>query len=1806
MKRGLLLKFCLFILTFIFSVQYAFSLEGNAAIEKRVTITNLYPDTPQYTGDYFFVGSYEQETGTRKVIANTLLKFNTNQFKGTKISKAELALKSKNIHSRALAYAGKPLTLGIYKMYLGDWEKASWNTVFMEDYEFSGRQIQVDKDGEYILDITPLLASILEEGNWIMLKSMDDNQYNLKQFEIESYVKVEYEDTGEKTATTLVPQTASEELDRAQPEDSDECEMNIFDKPSMDIGELQDLLKKRNSPLAPFAENIYSEGIKQGIDPAYAMAFFLFESSYGKAGVGSRTKNPGNVGYNSEIADYKPKDAPAYSGFNTWEKGISQWFSLIKNYASSKGLNTVEEIVPYYKYGPKGLDGSLTAKQKQNVEDYISNIKNFISEYKTLPQCSQSRTSGFRETEYAGLQCLKCPDVNSDDGIDIADLQIIGQNIGSAIIDYDLNSDGNVDESDMECVSDYFADKAEDVDLCKITMEIATTKQTYNVNEKVELTSLLEDESETHNPLSNGITGRAVQIPSSSASTSSSSSTTTSTIPPVLTPKKRLYGINDIEELSSDILTESMLYSSSVGSKKKEIESSIAYKSSIRKEIMKILLKEDTGRFLDNIIQSKDIDKLPNYIKNNIEKEIQIKDGDFEIEHIDDFENPSNSRFNYYVSRKTGGLFGLDLNFWIFDKTNERFNFRPVGDVPNILSSSKVNVKGYVIENELAAEISNNEDNNENNRVNTYFEVTEEAKPETLGPQRVAIILIKAQGRGESDLPTREEVAQRVFNGMIQDFYKEASYGKMSLQGSVEDVYGWYDVDSRLADPHKVWITDLLPIVDKDINFKKYDRVMIGVGGEYGGMSSLGKKIQITDDGEVRISIGTFGIPKEEEFLVFGEYFFQSSFTFAHEFGHSLGVVHANAWDCGSEILEGYSCEHIEYGNVFDVMGKRNYGNHFNARFKEFFNWLTTEQVLDIQDSGSYYLKPLEKDTAIVAKVHNENPNSPVFYLEYRQPIGFDEYLDSPDSKDDIGGMHINWMKESIFNGFASTETRLLDMKPEPNVEVNSKYLDKFSTSALMPGETFEERLSGIKITNDGEDRAGEKIMFSVESKNPECTRKFYIPPLSYMRLGDWSISQLEDSIEMQRGSEFFLYAYILNFDAVTCSKSRFEHKITLPSNFISSDSDNIEGTFSLNFISDERLSRYIKIPEDESLGEHEISVQVKNLISGQEEERKVKIIVTDPYDPKYPIIEKNFGIVLFDHSDKNLKLTYHDFNFANNNGVKHEGVYKQNFRVYIQSHEKPISKEDFNLVLDSYRNNEARLDFKDAQLDFIESEKIYCTPDIYNKYICTWYSNNNLITVSIIDKFQDLKENANAKWYIEAYNAMKEAYLKKYPSDVEKKTSLKCEDTDNGKYVYKKGILKANIPDWDEEVPDRCGVQTVPGNYELRENCDGENCYIVELYCENDMPQRLIENCKSGCNDGSCIKPISQIINNRNELLEGLLNMQIFRKEGDGWVLDSTPFSGNILINPSEIYYLADLWGDDIYVPVGSYKAYAKLSDIRIGERQQNEIVESEWEFEVVKNDNLQNSETISALSAPAKKPEIPKLPMTKDSRYKDLNDILITTEDENYNYWFHIYTNFIPIQDGNTWYIVIKRNLKNSRPEFIPFELAYEIDGIRYTENSEIRTLHSDLDVFIGFEISDNWELNKFRQFILFPEPHPSYQGFQFDGEIDIPWRYYYGDIYTVEGDRIISALSQAIDILKEIEDKEVFKISDVSRPPQFLGQRPEDEVPPPIMDKVTAKQFLKEIRLTILNSDYMVPVSMSGSIEAYEYNMLKKRRK
>ena len=83
----------------------------------------------------------------------------------------------------------------------------------------------------------------------------------------------------------------------------------------------------------------------------------------------------------------------------------------------------------------------------------------------------------------------------------------------------------------------------------------------------------------------------------------------------------------------------------------------------------------------------------------------------------------------------------------------------------------------------------------------------------------------------------------------------------------------------------------------------------------------------------------------------------------AHELGHNYGVHHANLWQTtdGSVIGAGAN---VEYGNVFDVMGRGGIRGHFNAWFKTRLDWLLTGDYTQVTESGTYPIEPIDDPAA--------------------------------------------------------------------------------------------------------------------------------------------------------------------------------------------------------------------------------------------------------------------------------------------------------------------------------------------------------------------------------------------------------------------------------------------------------------------------------------------------------------------------------------------------------------------------------------------------------------------------------------------------------------------------------------------------------------------------------------------------------------------------------------------------------------------------------------------------------------------------
>jgi hypothetical protein len=142
---------------------------------------------------------------------------------------------------------------------------------------------------------------------------------------------------------------------------------SVVGKPSLTVDFMNRVLAYYHSPAAGKAQALYDDGIKYGLDPAYALAFFMHESLFGTNGVARVTLSLSNMRC---VPEYRClQENGGYATFDTWEQGFEAWFKLIRNlYVGYWGRITVDQIIS--KYAP-GSDGN-------NEAGYIASVKHTI------------------------------------------------------------------------------------------------------------------------------------------------------------------------------------------------------------------------------------------------------------------------------------------------------------------------------------------------------------------------------------------------------------------------------------------------------------------------------------------------------------------------------------------------------------------------------------------------------------------------------------------------------------------------------------------------------------------------------------------------------------------------------------------------------------------------------------------------------------------------------------------------------------------------------------------------------------------------------------------------------------------------------------------------------------------------------------------------------------------------------------------------------------------------------------------------------------------------------------------------------------------------------------------------------------------------------------------------------------------------------------------------------------------------------------------------------------------------------------
>jgi hypothetical protein len=132
----------------------------------------------------------------------------------------------------------------------------------------------------------------------------------------------------------------------------DDASHTVTGPPTITPDFIDRVLFAYGSPATGTGQALYGLGVESGIDPVYALAFFLHEDSFGKTGWGAVNHSLGNSRcYGWSVCQ------GGYRYYATWQEGYQDWYNLILN-GYVRGhvtipivghvCTTVEQIVPVY------------------------------------------------------------------------------------------------------------------------------------------------------------------------------------------------------------------------------------------------------------------------------------------------------------------------------------------------------------------------------------------------------------------------------------------------------------------------------------------------------------------------------------------------------------------------------------------------------------------------------------------------------------------------------------------------------------------------------------------------------------------------------------------------------------------------------------------------------------------------------------------------------------------------------------------------------------------------------------------------------------------------------------------------------------------------------------------------------------------------------------------------------------------------------------------------------------------------------------------------------------------------------------------------------------------------------------------------------------------------------------------------------------------------------------------------------------------------------------------------------------------
>jgi len=260
------------------------------------------------------------------------------------------------------------------------------------------------------------------------------------------------------------------------------------------------------------------------------------------------------------------------------------------------------------------------------------------------------------------------------------------------------------------------------------------------------------------------------------------------------------------------------------------------------------------------------------------------------------------------------------------------------------------------------------------------------------GPQRVIVVLVEFPDKKHW---TSTDTITRIVFGDLNNFYREVSYGLMSITGEITSK--WYQTRTPLSKldleewtynskDMKTFEREAIEAAGQDLDYREYNFVILVAAGHVWPHAACDFNVSTKDS-----TAPLRGIVVNED---------SPMGTYAHELGHVLPSNFEPRHGCGLPDL--YSYEASEKGqdpNIFvgpwDIMAASSPPKHFSAWSKMEFGWITPETLqLGTKIALPITLQPLESDSGTRALVLSIS-DTKSYVVEVRRQIGYDSNLPS-------------------------------------------------------------------------------------------------------------------------------------------------------------------------------------------------------------------------------------------------------------------------------------------------------------------------------------------------------------------------------------------------------------------------------------------------------------------------------------------------------------------------------------------------------------------------------------------------------------------------------------------------------------------------------------------------------------------------------------------------------------------------------------------------------------------------------------------